>query len=883
MSCLEPNTVLALVDGRLLADALSRVQDHLAGCQACADLVAAAAGAVPAGAGGARLEKGSSIGRYVILDLVGRGGMGEVYAAYDPQLDRKVALKLLRWRGSTGAPVESARARLLREAKAIARLSHPNVVVVYDAGEIDGRVFLAMEFVEGQTLASWLDATPKTWRSIRDVFVAAGNGLAAAHEAGLVHRDFKPQNVMVGKDGAVRVMDFGLARDASDANAAGPLKTTSISGSEVLGPQAVALTDTGVLLGTPLYMAPEQLLGRSTDPRTDQFSFSVALYHALYGERPFPSGSHAALVEAVTSGRIREPPQKARVPRFLRRTLMRGLRPEPSERFESMPALLEAVQRDPARQRRKLGIGVAAAAMVTILVAGVQQASTRGHRLCRGGAGRLNGVWELAPDGQRRNAVHNAFAATGRSFAEETWPLVSGVIDDWSRRWTSMYTDACEGTHVRGDQSAEVLDLRMACLEEARGRLRSLTDVLARSDARVLIQAVSGAQALPALDRCANSQLLRAVVAPPADPAARKRVDELKLRLADVKALADTGQVEEARRKASLLLADARATGYLPLQAETLEALGMLDYFAGDIAASSKVLEEAVWTALSARREDLAVKCAGSLVALAGFHQSDAEQGKRWERLGRSLLDRLGSGQEQAAAWLMHGLGITESLPGGDPLAGLADLRAGLALKRKILPPDHFDIAISWDAIALAEGQLGNHAGALDAVDESLRIYQRAFGRGSPRLATPLNNRGEALMHLGRYAEAEHDLSESLERYAEYVPVDHPWVAYPLTALGTTLLATDRAKEALPVLERALQIREHAEPTSDLVAETRFTLARALWETGTQRARARMLAATAGDTYNKAPSLSARAAEVKAWLEQHRLRVEQRHRTPPSR
>ena len=448
------------------------------------------------------LAPGATVGRYVILNLVGRGGMGEVYAAYDPQLDRKVALKLLHETATGGAAVQTARERLLREAKAIARLSHPNVVVVHDAGAIDDpvhgdRVFLAMEFIEGDTLAAWLGAAPRTWRAIRDVFAAAGDGLAAAHEAGLVHRDFKPQNVMVGRDGLVRVMDFGLASESSviEIGNAAPL---DFAGAGVAPTShTVALTRTGVLLGTPLYMAPEQFLAHPTDARTDQFSFCVALHEALYGERPFPSESFSVLVKAVVSGRVREPAQKTRAPSFLRKLLLRGLEKDPAARYPSMQALLEVLRHDPIRRRRTLAMGAAAALVALAASAGMQRITTRGQRMCRGAGEKLAGIWELGQHGERREAIHRAFLGTGRAFAEETWTHVSSLLDEYSRRWTGMYTDACEATHVRGDQSAEVLDLRMTCLEGPRGAFKALTDVLSGTDAVVLVQAVNAAQALP--------------------------------------------------------------------------------------------------------------------------------------------------------------------------------------------------------------------------------------------------------------------------------------------------------------------------------------------------------------------------------------------------
>src|SRR5450432_4380055 len=169
-------------------------------------------GPPPADHGQATLARGATIGRYVVLGLVGRGGMGEVYAAYDPELDRKVAVKLLRVKPGNGVSLAEGRQRTLREAQAIARLSHPNVVIVFDVGTFEDQVFIAMEFVDGNTVTYWLQSQLRSWQDILKVFMAAGRGLTAAHDKGLVHRDFKPDNVMVGRDGQVRVMDFGLAR-----------------------------------------------------------------------------------------------------------------------------------------------------------------------------------------------------------------------------------------------------------------------------------------------------------------------------------------------------------------------------------------------------------------------------------------------------------------------------------------------------------------------------------------------------------------------------------------------------------------------------------------------------------------------------------------------
>ena len=878
MGCLDEDAVLAFVDGALDEAGRGRVEGHIASCAVCSELIAAAAGGDPERLTGRRLEgeaagasglaPGATVGRYVILNLVGHGGMGEVYAAYDPQLDRKVALKLLHERAARAA-ARTARERLLREAKAIARLSHPNVVVVHDAGAIDDpvhgdRVFLAMEFVEGETLAAWLASTPRAWREIRDVFAAAGEGLAAAHEAGLVHRDFKPQNVMVGRDGSVRVMDFGLASDSSllEGGDAAPLDFARARPTPTS--QTVALTDTGVLLGTPLYMAPEQFLARATDARTDQFSFCVALHEALYGERPFPSESFAALLEAVVGGRVHEPAQKARVPSFLRKLLLRGLETDPAKRYPSMRALLEALRHDPIRRRRTFAIGAAVALVALVAAVGMQRIATRGQRMCGGAAEKLAGIWELGGHGERRDAIHRAFLGTGRAFAEETWTRVSKLLDDYSRRWTAMYTDTCQATHVRGDQSADVLDLRMTCLEGPRGAIKALTEVLSRTDAAVLLEAVNAAQALPPLERCADVPALRTVVPPP-DAATRGRVGELGNSFAEVKALIDTGQWPAARRKAGPLVEAARSVGYEPLLAETLEMQGWLDLNTGDAVSATKSQEAAVWVALAAHRDDVAAESAANCMSTTGYYLGRREEGERWEKVADALLRRLGAGHDRTAAWFYQDRANIRQRA-GNYQAALSDYERALALKQRALAPDHPDIALSLLSMASAYNELGDHAAALTAADKAVDIFRNAYGSSSPQLAFPLGNRGESYEFLGRYAEAERDLRLAADLSAQWVGPDHPWTAYPLTALGKTLILEHHLREATPILERALRIREKSEPNAELVAETRFALAQTRWTLGQDPAGALALAEAARDAYRKMPEQAKHAAEVDAWL-----------------
>ncbi|WAS89915.1 serine/threonine-protein kinase [Nannocystis punicea] len=295
-----------------------------------------------------------TIGPYQVLKLLGEGGMGVVYAAYDDKLERKVALKLLR-----GAALSrpQGRARTLREARALARLSHPNVVHVYQVGEVDDEVFVAMEFLTGPTLREWLAAQPRSWREVVAVFRQAGEGLAAAHRQGVVHRDFKPANVILGDDGRVRVVDFGLAHFDSDSEAAPALP----SAGEVTD---VLLTQTGAVLGTPAYMAAEQFAGARGDAKTDQYSFCAALYEALYGQRPFVGADVQALASAVATGQVRPPKSGQEVPAWLHRVVLRGLQPDPAARWPSMDALLQALQPAELRGRRAWAVGSTAALLM---------------------------------------------------------------------------------------------------------------------------------------------------------------------------------------------------------------------------------------------------------------------------------------------------------------------------------------------------------------------------------------------------------------------------------------------------------------------------------------------------------------------------------------
>ena len=353
MGCLSEDTMLALMDGTLTPPDRDVVDLHLRDCGACLRLVAVTAD--PSGARVRPLRAAEQrIGRFDVLEPIGAGGIGIVYSAWDPELSRSVALKLMR---PEVEALGEGRDRVLREAQAMARLKHPNVVGIYEVGTWQGRVFIAMEMVGGRTLREWLVEQERSWREVVQVFIGAARGLAAAHAAGLVHRDFKPENVLVGDDGRVLVTDFGLARLAEQLQPS----VIVTAGALLISP---ADTPLGTLVGTPAYMAPEQMAGAPADARSDLFAFCTALYEAAAGTRPYPGADFAALRERASSG-VLEPARRP-LPRWLRRLLRRGLRPDPAQRPQSIEALIAALERGLAPRR---GRWVAAAAALLAFVA----------------------------------------------------------------------------------------------------------------------------------------------------------------------------------------------------------------------------------------------------------------------------------------------------------------------------------------------------------------------------------------------------------------------------------------------------------------------------------------------------------------------------------
>jgi tetratricopeptide (TPR) repeat protein/tRNA A-37 threonylcarbamoyl transferase component Bud32 len=744
------------------------------------------------------LEPGASVGRFVIVDELGFGGMGVVYAAHDPELRRTVALKLLRH-----ARTEEA-ARLQREAQAMAQLSHPNVITIYEVGMYGEQIFIAMEFVEGKTLRAWLRAQPRTWREIRDVFLMAGRGLAAAHAAGLVHRDVKPSNILVGADGRVRVMDFGLAyAPTSGESGAQPVNETISSLSPISTESLTAdLTETGKIMGTPAYMSPQQHVGRPTDPRSDQYSFCVSMFEALHGYRPFAGDSPNELKRRKWTNRMERPNPEANVPAWLQEVLDRGLSLDPEKRWPSMDALLHQLARDPARGGRRLAVATAGLLALAVGWFGLQ--SQRSEE-CTGAEEKLEGVW----DAEQREQVRQAMLATDVGYAASTWERVAARLDDYGTAWVREHESACVSS-VRHEQSTLMLDRRMACLDDRLGELRALVDVLGHADEEAMQRAVSAAGGLKHVGRCSDVDFLSAAVLPPADAATAEKVAAMREQLAQTQAHFSAGQYDHGTVQARALVDESEAVGYEPFFAEASLTLGLLLEKTGEYDASAESLRRAYFAALAHGDDRTAAEAASSLVLVVGAQLADLNEGRAWEGHARAELVRAGN-VPRLEARLHHAIGFSRSSH-GDFEEALANYERALELRREFLPEDHPDIARDLLNVGSILGDMGRTDESIQHYERALEIWRTAYGPGHPNEGAVWINLGVAMEEKGRPGEAAPHYRRALEILEASLGPDHPNVAMALNNLGALAESEGKWAEARERHERALEVFERTYP-----------------------------------------------------------------------
>jgi len=741
------------------------------------------------------------MGRYAVLDKLGEGGMGVVLKAYDRELDRQVALKVLH-------PEHDERytQRLRREAQAMAKLSHPNVVQVYEVGEIEGRTFVALELVKGQALDKWMRQRPRpSWRACVNVFLQLGAGLAAAHERGLVHRDFKPGNAIVDDNGRPRVLDFGLARKVEseqDDESSRVRRARTVDDTPALD---TPLTRDGAVMGTPAYMPPEQMNGYEADARSDQFSFCVSLYEAVYGERPFAGCTLEALMVSIAGGAVRPVPKGSKSPGKLRAVLLRGLAVDPAQLWPSMESLLGELRRLVApRSRRGLGLTVGLLGMGAAL--GGPQYLERQSR-CRGAVVQLDGVW----DEERRQEVEDAVLGTEVSYAADTWERIEPRLDEYAHVWVGKHTEVCEATSVQGEQTEEAMELRMGCLHERKVALGAAVTVLADADATVVEKAVQLVEALPAMDRCDDLERLEHMhrrVPPPDDPAVETEVEALREWLAGVKAELGAGRYADALEHVEPIVQRAEALGYGPLMAEALVQRGDTREETDELVAAERDFEQAFTLAAEHGHDAVAAKAVVKLTWVVGFRQGRHELGVV---LGRTAL-ALSRGPEvetTTQASSLNNLGVILQEQGKLEEA-LTHQQRALLIFEQALGKQHSFVADALGNIGIILQMQGKLEEALTYQQRALAIYEQALGRQHTKVANSLMNIGVVLQMQGKLEEALIYQQHALVIYEQALGRQHTEVADVLMNFGYVLREQGRLEEALAYQQRALVIYEQA-------------------------------------------------------------------------
>jgi tetratricopeptide (TPR) repeat protein/tRNA A-37 threonylcarbamoyl transferase component Bud32 len=792
------------------------------------------------------LQIGSVLaGRYQIEAPLGQGGSGTVYRAWDRVLGEPIAVKVLR---PDRAAERSWIKRLAREVKLARVIRHPNVCRIFELGHADGHWFITMEMGAGGTLRELLQSGASAQRPLAERVADARAicaGLAAIHAVGIIHRDVTPQNVLRLADGRLVLSDFGLAIPMT-AN-------TTVHG------------------GTPNYMPPETMLGSRGDQRSDVWQLGVILHEVLFGARP--TFHHEGDVAKM---RWPLPIEASRVEEELARLCADCLASNPASRPATamvvagrLAAAEGARPRRPwqrlwlrgrsfARRHRRLSLAVLTVAALAGTVRGVQLSER--PQLCRSAGDRVGGVW----DADVKARVRQAFLQTGKSYAADTFWSVDRLLQDYLARWRGMYTDACEATHVRGEQSEEVLDLRMSCLQDRLEAARSLTQLLAHADGAVVDNAVGAAGALGSLERCADARLLRNVVPPPEDPATQEQVTRIRAGIAEAKALHDAGLERPALVKLRGLVADARRVRYAPVEAEALLLLGEVSSLTGDNEAAYAAFKETLLKAEAARHDDVKAEALVYLVLTAG-RRGRFEEADDWAAQADATLQRIG-GHDVLRGWLETHVGSNRRQQGRYDEA-LEHERLAVELKRRS-GASRGEIARSLNNQAVILEDMGRSAEAVAVLQQAVADLGRELGTEHPLVATFVSNEAEGLDRLGRHEEARAAYQRALAIEERGYGPDSTNLAYPLTGLGLSYLADHHPALALAPLERARRIREAHETDALLIADTDFALARALWEAGADRGRAMQLAESAEKAYGQKPMFAARTAEIDRWLDQ---------------
>lgn len=748
--------------------------------------------------------EGTRVDRYIVTELLGRGAMGAVYAAHDPKLGRRIALKVLE-KLAPAASAElatedstEAERSLLREAQALAQVRHPNVIHVYDAGTFEGRIFLTMELIEGETLRSWMEkGAERPWRATVEMLLQAGRGLAAVHDAGLVHRDFKPANVLIGTDGVARVVDFGLARVDPTVE----LEQTALStgGSQTVG------------AGTPAYLAPERFVGEPASVRSDLYSFCVALFEALAGVRPFAGLASLSADPGQAMSKL-----PASVPAWLGSILGRGLATQPEDRPASMDALIEGLEvqlrADASRTRRRallrqvaVGAAVVGLGLGSILAF---EAVDRSDKLatCDKGGKVIEAQWP-----ERSSAVRDGITGKGLSYAETTAELIEPRLEAWASRWREASTGACIEATLEETMTRPRYERATRCLEVQRAQLEQVLELLAAGEPGAIQNAVGLVTSLPPPDDCTDPDRLRRAAWPAPDQ--WDATLALQKRLAAAGPLQLAGQHERGMGEAEEIVEEARVLGWEPLVAAALLRQARARREAGDYDAAREDFEAAYFTATRAEADLIAIDAATELASLVGDRLAKPEAGRTWIEQADALLSR-GPADPRRQAAVLTGRGDVYRA-NGQWAEAREDYEAALAVDEALLGPDHPDVAASLDGVANILNSMDDFAEASRLHERARSIRERTLGGDHPDVGLSLNNIAKDNIGMGRYEEAQALLLRALEILEAALGPDHVSVSHTLINLGEAHEFGGDLDAAQAAYERAVAIAEATRGVED--------------------------------------------------------------------
>lgn len=683
-----------------------------------------------------------TIGRFLVLGKLGAGGMGVVVEAYDPELDRKVAVKILQ----SNRGRSQSQARLLREAQAMARVSHPNVVHVYDVGMLGEQVFIAMELVVGQTLTQWLAVESRTWPEVLVHFIAAGQGLAAAHRAGLVHRDFKPDNVLIADDGRVRVADFGLAREGLAQHREMMLTRDDNPGTRPL--LANTLTATGAVMGTPMYMSPEQHLGETAGVASDIFSFSVALFEGLYGIRPFQAETLANLTDRVLNGQMADPPKGHPIPRWLDAVVRRGLAVDPDKRWPNFESYLEALTSD-VRRRRRQYLGLGAVVLSAGVLGGALQAQST-PAVCASGAQAVDEMWGK----QAQVGVRQQLAKLPQELRQTIEPRVVEGLSAYAHSWVEHEREACLGYH-RGERTDRLFDAQSQCFDLRRQAFSRAVSRISTGDANTLREATMIVAKLPQVADCTDQTALLAKVPPPADPDLAATVKALRGRLVELDVDANAGDPLAVLDELDQLRTEVEELDYRPLLAE-------LDLQRGRIALevqawdrSVAALSQAFIHATATSMDDIAAEAKARYLFVAGRAEPTVALAQQDHVY--ALIDRI-PGRDDLRALVENNLGAVMAMT-GDRKGARHHIGRAIELASdnpRVRPID------------LATGYLLNLATLSEQGDDQKNLYKQALeildAEIGPQHPEAINARRRAGSLAGSPVDAERLLAPTCPR-----------------------------------------------------------------------------------------------------------------------